>query len=77
MQRPSIWVYDLEKDSVVRRFEIPDNFVARGRGGLASITIDVDAANCENAYAYIPDLLNYRLHVYRFVINIIYVNLTS
>lgn len=66
MQRPSIWVYDLERDTVIRRFEIPEAIVANGNG-MASITVDVDEQNCDNAYAYIPDLAAYRLHVYRLV----------
>lgn len=65
VQRPSIWAYDLERDVVVHRFEIPQSVVERGNG-LASITVDVDANNCQNAYAYIPDLAQYRLYVYRF-----------
>lgn len=65
VQRPSIWAYDLERDVVVHRFEIPQSVVERGNG-LASITVDVDSNNCQNAYAYIPDLAQYRLYVYRF-----------
>lgn len=64
VQRPSIWVYDLESDSLVRRFEIPESIVERG-SGMASITIDVDSNNCQNAYGYIPDLSAYGLYVYR------------
>lgn len=64
VQRPSIWIYDLERDVVVHRFEIPENVVTRGNG-LASITVDVDADNCQNAFAYIPDLAAFRLYVYR------------
>lgn len=64
VQRPSIWVYDLDSDRVVHRFEIPQSVVERGNG-LASITVDVDSNNCQNAYGYIPDLAQYRLYVYR------------
>lgn len=65
MQRPSIWVYDLERDRVVHRFEIPQSIVERGNG-MASITVDVDPNNCQNAYGYIPDLAQYRFYVYRY-----------
>lgn len=48
---------------MVNRFDIPESIVARGNG-LASITADVDANDCGNAFAYLPDLAVYRLHVY-------------
>lgn len=64
VQRPSIWVYDLESDTVVQRFEIPESIVERGNG-MASITVDVNSNDCQNAYGYIPDLAAYRLYVYR------------
>lgn len=64
IQRPSIWAYDLERDVVVHRFEIPESIVQRGIG-MASVTIDVNPNNCQDAYAYIPDLAAYGLYVYR------------
>lgn len=63
LQRPSIWVIDLATDQLIRRFEIPESFVERGNG-LASITVDVDPDRCSDAFAYIPDLANYRLYTY-------------
>lgn len=65
VQRPSIWVYDLERDVVIHRFEIPQSIVERGNG-LASITVDVDPNNCQDAFGYLPDLANYRTFVYRY-----------
>lgn len=64
VQRPSIWVYDLENNAVIRRFEIPESIVERG-DGLASVTVDAERQTCGDAYAYLPDLVAYRLHVYR------------
>lgn len=64
VQPPSIWIFDLKTDFLVRRFEIPTNNVIAGHG-IASLTIDIDDNKCEDAYAYLPDLVNYRLHVYR------------
>lgn len=49
--------------TLVHRFEIPTNIAERGNG-LASITVDVDAFNCQDAFAYIPDLAKYQLNVY-------------
>lgn len=63
MQRPSIWIIDLETNEPLTRFEIPESIVQRGIG-LASITVDVEAPNCQDAYAYIPDLASYSLYVY-------------
>lgn len=54
---------DLESNTRLRRFEIPQNIVTAGNG-LASITVDVDSTNCDDAYAYIPDLANYYLGVF-------------
>ena len=54
----------MNTEEVVRRFEIPESIVQPGIG-MASVTVDVDRNNCNGAYAYIPDLLTYRLYVYR------------
>lgn len=32
---------------------------------MASLTIDVESTDCENAFAYIPDLFHNQLYVYR------------
>lgn len=63
VQPPSIWVIDLELDQVIRRFEIPTSIITDGHG-IASITPDVVRGQCRDAFAYLPDLVNYRLHVY-------------
>ena len=55
---------DLATNLRIRRFEIPQSIVTIGNG-LASITVDVDEQSCDSAFAYIPDLANYRLYVYR------------
>ncbi|XP_070500416.1 L-dopachrome tautomerase yellow-f2-like [Chironomus tepperi] len=62
IQRPSIWVFDLKTDQLVKRFEIPEHVVRDGRG-LASITVDVIDCN-GNSFAYIPDLLNSEMIIY-------------
>lgn len=72
---------DLSTDQVIRRFEIPESVVPDGIG-LVSITVDVADSNCENTFAYIPDLATYRLIVYslaenkswRFLHNYFYLN---
>lgn len=66
IQPPSIWIFDLNTDTLVRRFEIPMANVRNAGHGLASATIDIDYDRCDDAFAYLPDLINYRLHVYRY-----------
>ncbi|XP_017039979.1 L-dopachrome tautomerase yellow-f2 [Drosophila ficusphila] len=63
IRRPSIWVVDLATDRVLKRFDIPESIAETGRG-LASITVDVRAGQCGDAFAYIPDLVYRRLYVY-------------
>lgn len=63
IQKPSIWIMDLKTDRVIRRFEIPESIVTEGRG-LASITVDTDKG-CDKTFAYVPDLVNSQLYVYR------------
>ncbi|KAG4071376.1 hypothetical protein HA402_004080 [Bradysia odoriphaga] len=63
IQRPSIWVIDLNTDKVISRYEIPESLLKHGHG-LVSITPDVAANMCDDAYAYIADLLTFQLHVY-------------
>lgn len=55
---------DMNTDKVVRRYEIPEPLLEPGHG-LVSITVDVDRKDCDAAFGYIPDLLTFRLHVYR------------
>lgn len=63
VQPPSIWVIDLATDQRLLRFEIPASVQPRGNG-MASITVDVDDDHCDQAFAYLPDLANYRLYVF-------------
>lgn len=64
IQQPSIWIFDLEIDSLIARIEIPRSIVTDGHG-IASITVDVATNDCEDAFGYMPDLVNYQLYVYR------------
>lgn len=62
MNGPSLWVIDLKTNEKVRRFEIQN----ANDDGYASITIDCNAENCNDAYAYVPDLVRRVLSVYSF-----------
>jgi dopachrome tautomerase len=64
VQRPSIWTIDLNTDSLISRFEIPESMSATARG-LASITVDaLDQSDCANTFAYIPDLVGNSILVF-------------
>ncbi|XP_053946313.1 L-dopachrome tautomerase yellow-f2-like [Anastrepha ludens] len=63
VQRPAIWVIDLVNDRVLHRYEIPASIVETGRG-LASIAVDAYERQCNEAFAYIPDLVNRLLLVF-------------
>lgn len=63
VQPASIWILDLTTGQRLHRFEIPLTSVARGNG-LVSITVDVQPGACDSAFAYLPDIFNYRLHVF-------------
>lgn len=62
MNQPSLWVIDLKTNKKVRRFEITKT----NDDGYASITVDADSKNCNDAFAYIPDLVRRVLSVYSF-----------
>lgn len=66
VKRPSVWVINLNDDSLVRRFEIPLNLVPTGRG-LVSVTVDVET--CQNTFAYITDWFTSNLIVYSLNLN--------
>lgn len=68
VQRPSLWVIDLNNNLRVRRFDIPEEIVEFGYG-IPSITVDVEPGRCDEAYAYIPDYQWRSLYVYGFADN--------
>lgn len=61
VQRPSIWAINLKNDQVVWRYEFPADVVPNDGAGLADITIDDD--DCQNVFAYLPDIYNNALVV--------------
>lgn len=64
VQNPSIWIVNMTTEKVIRRFEISEEIVKRGHG-LISLIVDVKKGCCNEAFAYLPDLLNHQIHVYR------------
>ncbi|XP_053959654.1 protein yellow [Anastrepha ludens] len=59
----AIVIFDLKTDQLVRRFAIPKEQTKEDTF-FANIVIDSDRNDCNNAYAYIPDLGAYGLIVY-------------
>ncbi|XP_061381861.1 L-dopachrome tautomerase yellow-f2-like [Danaus plexippus] len=58
LQKPAIVVYDLKTDKQLLKYELKDSDLVsdRSSGGLTSITVDVTANDCDDAFAYINDL---------------------
>ncbi|XP_038220432.1 L-dopachrome tautomerase yellow-f2-like [Zerene cesonia] len=62
---PGIVIYDLNTDQQILRYSLKESDLpsASTPTGLASITVDI-SDNCDDAYAYIPDLTTYGIIVY-------------
>lgn len=60
---PQILIYDLHTDSLIHRYTLkpPD---LKEDSFLANIIVDVEANDCDRAFAYIPDLGGYGVIVY-------------
>lgn len=59
----AIVVFDLKTDQLVRRYAIPENQVKEATF-FANIIVDVTEDDCDNAFAYVPDLGAYGVVVY-------------
>ncbi|XP_059054985.1 L-dopachrome tautomerase yellow-f2-like isoform X1 [Achroia grisella] len=66
VQPPAIVVFDLNRDRQILRYPFKSTDIpsANTPTGLASITVDITNDDCENAFAYVPDLTTYGLIVY-------------
>ncbi|KAK9883383.1 hypothetical protein WA026_001558 [Henosepilachna vigintioctopunctata] len=63
VQQPKLVVMDLRTDTVLRQFTFPASD-ALPSSLFAHIVVDTDPSNCNEAYAYIPDVSGYGLVVY-------------
>ncbi|XP_065089892.1 L-dopachrome tautomerase yellow-f-like [Ochlerotatus camptorhynchus] len=68
VQRPALWIMDLNTNRRIQKFQIPKDIVELGYG-IPSITVDVEPDRCDEAYAYIPDYEHQNLYVYDFAKN--------
>lgn len=62
---PAIVIFDLETNQLIRRFTCPESVIKEDTF-FANIVVDVSKHDCDNAYAYIPDLGAYSIVVYSF-----------
>jgi len=61
----AIVVFDLKTDKLIRRFAIPKE-QAKDDTFFANIIVDTERSDCNDAYAYVPDLGAYGVIVYSF-----------
>ncbi|XP_022913148.2 protein yellow [Onthophagus taurus] len=60
---PAIVIFDLKTDTLIKRYELKKDD-AKDSSFFANIVVDVDKDNCNDAYAYIPDLGGYGIVIY-------------
>ncbi|XP_018327321.1 L-dopachrome tautomerase yellow-f2 [Agrilus planipennis] len=65
---PAILVYDLNTDKLIRKYQLKKSDL-ESKSFFANIVIDAEPDNCDNAFAYIPDLGGYGLVVYSWAKN--------
>ncbi|CAG9767088.1 unnamed protein product [Ceutorhynchus assimilis] len=63
IKQHQIVIINLNTDKVIHRYNLPDN-VIESATVLANLNIDASKKNCEDAFAYIPDLSGWGLIVY-------------
>ncbi|GJQ71808.1 hypothetical protein Trydic_g11494 [Trypoxylus dichotomus] len=61
--KPTIVIIDLKTDKIIKRYELQESDM-KENSFFANILIDVEPEDCDNAFAYIPDLGGYGLVVY-------------
>lgn len=59
----NIQVYDLNTDQLVKEYVIPETSM-KPNAFLANIVVETSKENCDEAFAYIPDLAENTLIVY-------------
>ncbi|GBP13544.1 L-dopachrome tautomerase yellow-f2 [Eumeta japonica] len=66
IQPPAIVVFDLTTDRQLFRYEFKRSDLPRENtpAGLISVTVDIQNNKCDDAYAYIPDLVSYGLIIF-------------
>lgn len=62
---PSLAIFDLYTDKLIRRHFFPESLLKED-SFFANVIIDAERGDCDNAYAYVPDLGGYQVIVYSF-----------
>jgi len=62
---PALVIFDLKTDQLIKRYTFPASDI-KADTFFANVIVDVQTNDCDNAYAYIPDLGAYGVVVYSF-----------
>ncbi|XP_058820449.1 protein yellow [Topomyia yanbarensis] len=62
---PSLALFDLYTDKLIRRHYFPDSLLKED-SFFANVIVDAERGDCDNAFAYMPDLGGYQVIVYSF-----------
>lgn len=62
---PSLAIFDLLSDKLIRRHYFQESLLKED-SFFANVIVDTDRADCDNAFAYVPDLGGYQVIVYSF-----------
>ncbi|KAL3274643.1 hypothetical protein HHI36_016023 [Cryptolaemus montrouzieri] len=65
IQSPKLVIMDLRTDTVLRQYTFPESDL-RPSTLFAHVVVETEPNNCNNAYAYLPDVGGYGLVVYSF-----------
>lgn len=66
---PTIFIYDLKTDQLLYTYSFKDKLDFNENSFFPNIIVDVTSANCDHAYAYVPDVGNYKIIVYSLTAN--------
>ncbi|KAK9883658.1 hypothetical protein WA026_001826 [Henosepilachna vigintioctopunctata] len=60
---PAIFVFDLNTDEIILRYELPEDFIKQD-SLYSNIIVDIRNGDCANAHAYLTDVWRYGLVVF-------------
>ncbi|XP_030753269.1 protein yellow [Sitophilus oryzae] len=61
---PAVVIYDLNTNTLLKRYTLKEHEDVKASSFFANIIVDVTKDNCDDAYAYLPDLGGYGVVVY-------------
>lgn len=60
---PQIFIFDLESDSLLLRYELPEAFIKQD-SLYSNIIVDIRDGDCEDVHAYLADVWRFGLVVF-------------